>query len=73
LSLSNDDLSTKTNMETSRVHVYHRLLGKQSWRVGERLNPISSRRVNGEMRYYMRPEALAVFEKALDKISDAQG
>jgi len=70
--LTIEELAEKANMTTQRVMAYRQLMGKQAWRAGERANPISSKRINEQMRYYLRPEALTAFSRALDKISDSQ-
>lgn len=66
---SSDGLADDAGLTESQLRVYRRLLGKQAWRNGERMNPVTSGRLHdGSLRYYMRPEALAAFEKAFETV-----
>ncbi len=50
-----DELTRSTGWAPATLHSYRRLLGKQAWRAGKFVNPITSTRKGGVRVYYMRP------------------
>jgi hypothetical protein len=67
------DLEKLTGLSEAMVKSYRMLLGKQSWRYGRYMNPISARKVNSETHYYMRGEAQDTFSAVYRWLVEQKG
>lgn len=70
---STESLATEIGLTEAMMRQYRMLIGKQAWRYGNRINPISARRASGVLCYYMRPEAHTVFTAVLRNLQANSG